>query len=206
MAGVGLASPAQAALIAKMGGAVVYDTDLKISWLANANLASTNTFGLGGVTSGGLMNWVTQQSFVAEMNAANYLGFSDWRLPSAFNQDGSAPCNGYNCSGSELGHLFYTEIRATRLNSILTGDSTGLAKFNNVQSYDYWTGTQYEPGTSAWLFTTDAGAQVHYLENALGYIWPVRSGDVAVVPEPVITWLLGIGAIAWANKKSRAGL
>lgn len=40
------AGSANAALVAALGGQVVNDTDLNITWLANANLAATNTFGL----------------------------------------------------------------------------------------------------------------------------------------------------------------
>ncbi len=36
----------QAALVASADGMTIYDTDLQITWLANANLAATNTFGL----------------------------------------------------------------------------------------------------------------------------------------------------------------
>lgn len=41
-----LATSANAALISRLGGQAVYDTDLNVTWLADANLAATNTFGL----------------------------------------------------------------------------------------------------------------------------------------------------------------
>ncbi len=43
------------------------------------------------------------------MNAANDGGANDWRLWSALNSDGSAPCSGSSCPNSELGHLYFTE-------------------------------------------------------------------------------------------------
>ena len=40
---------ANATLVPAMGGQVVNDTDLNITWLANANLAATNAFGVGSI-------------------------------------------------------------------------------------------------------------------------------------------------------------
>ena len=38
-----------------------------------------------------------------------YGGYSDWRQPGALNQNLSGSCGLYNCSGSEMGRIFYTE-------------------------------------------------------------------------------------------------
>ena len=89
------ATQANAALVSALGGQVVNDTDLNITWAANANLAATNTFGLSyGVNYGtdiygyqsiinsdGSMTWGGAQKWIAAMNTANYLGYNDWRLP-----------------------------------------------------------------------------------------------------------------------------
>ena len=80
----------QAALISRLSGQAYYDTVLDITWLADANLAATNQFGLtqsagfpvaGQVGSTGVMNWDTANLWIDGMNAASYLGFDDWRLP-----------------------------------------------------------------------------------------------------------------------------
>jgi hypothetical protein len=92
LAGMGVASTASAALVSELGGEVVYDTDYNITWLANANLAASNTFGVSGINADGTMNWDTAQSWITAMNTANYLGLNDWRLPTAINKDGSGPC------------------------------------------------------------------------------------------------------------------
>ena len=70
---------ANAALIDQ--GATVYDNDRGISWLKDANLAATNTFGVSGINASGYMDWNTAQGWIGAMNSANYLGYSDWRLP-----------------------------------------------------------------------------------------------------------------------------
>ena len=61
-----------------------YDTDLGVTWLADANLALTQQFGatvdLGGDIPGA-MTRDAADTFIAGMNAAGYLGYGDWRLP-----------------------------------------------------------------------------------------------------------------------------
>ncbi len=172
--GINITSNVQAALVSEGGGNVVYDTDLNITWLSNANLAATNTFGVSGIGTDGSMNWTTAQSWITAMNTAKYLGYSDWRLPTA---DPACGFN-YNCTGSELGNLFYQEFGVTARNSILTGNAAALAKFSNIQNADYWTGTAYEPDPYyVWAFTADG--QQNGIDNIDSvYVWAMRSGRV----------------------------
>jgi hypothetical protein len=103
-----------------------YDTALNITWLANANLAATNKFGVSGINSLGRMEWGTANNWIAAMNAANYLGISTWRLPKMFDI-GNNGCTvdsftsysggdcGYNvvstgAQASELASLFYATL------------------------------------------------------------------------------------------------
>lgn len=61
-----------------------YDTLLNITWLANANLAFSNTFGVAGIGGDGRMNWNKTNEWIAAMNTdggTGYLGFSNWRQP-----------------------------------------------------------------------------------------------------------------------------
>ena len=61
------------------GGQTVYDPVTNVTWLANANLAATNTFGLPTckdqgtpklcVNQDGAMNWNSADQFVTNMNA-----------------------------------------------------------------------------------------------------------------------------------------
>ena len=93
-----LTSTANAALFTRLGGDALYDDVLDITWLSNANLAASNTFGLstgvslgthpsdtsgvnGIINSGGFMNWPGALHWIDAMNNANHLGFNDWRLP-----------------------------------------------------------------------------------------------------------------------------
>jgi hypothetical protein len=189
--GLVTAGGAQANLIAADGGKTVYDADANLTWLANANLAATNTFGVSGIVSG-TMTWDTAQSWISAMNTASYLGYSDWRLPTS-----DTTCSHYNCTGSEMGNLFYNELGGAFGNSILAATNTAdLALFNNVQSSTYWSGTEYAPDPNdAWAFATGNGAQAAVPKGINLFAWAVRPGQVAAVPEPGTEWLLGIGLL-----------
>ena len=196
---LGLAVPAQAALQGRLpvtpGGTdyqAYYDTVLDITWLADANLAATNTFGLalgtslgtypgdpsgvsGVIYAGGTMTWPGARFWIDAMNAADYLGVNDWRLPTVGPVNGTAFDHslsyngttdyGYNVSAptttyagstaSEMAYMYYNNLGNL---GVCTPDSVypncteqtgwGLAHtapFANVQSHRYWSGTEYGP-------------------------------------------------------------
>lgn len=194
-----------ASLVSRLGGAVVYDTDRDITWLADANLAASNTFGTAGIDSAGKMDWSTASTWIANMNASNggagYLGFNNWQLPTTLvpdNSCSSSNSNGSGCTGSDMGHLFYTEFGATANSSALvTGNSTELAKFANIQTTTgYWSNTPINsnpPG--AYTFNFGTGSQLPISQAFDGFVWAVRSGDVSAVPAPAAVWLFGSGLI-----------
>lgn len=88
------ASSSNAALFARdldgnisNGHEAVYDDLLNVTWLADANLAATNTFGVQGIGSLGHTSWAIAHQWIAAMNASSngsgYLGIKTWRLPKA---------------------------------------------------------------------------------------------------------------------------
>lgn len=232
-----IAGTANAALVTDLGGQVVTDTDLNIMWVANANLAATNTFGLPtGVNLGtdafgyqsiiystGSMTWGGAQKWIGAMNAANYLGHNDWRLPSTI--DTGAPGaqvsnngtdGGYNNPDtSELSHLFYSELGNK---GIFSPGGTfqpdyGLANkgpFTNFQSNAYWSGTEYAPDThNAWYFATRFGSQNYSSKTNAMFALAVRNTPVAAVPEPetyamMLAGLGLMGGIARRRKQQQA--
>ena len=126
-----LTSTANATLFTRLGGDALYDDVLDITWLSNANLAASNSFGVGGINTGGTMNWNTANAWIAGMNSTNHLGFNDWRLPTlspingtsfqtGFSNNGTTDL-GYGATGigwqdgsnnpvSEMGHLYYSTL------------------------------------------------------------------------------------------------
>lgn len=201
---------AQAALVPAFGGQVVNDTDLNITWLANGNLAATNTFGVIGINADGSMSWNTAKTWIGAMNSANYLGYNDWRLPATtdFGNDG---CNfsyygtdcGFSSTGSEMTHLFFDELgntsyyNSSAVHILGTGGLRNVGPFNNLQRQNiWWSGTEYAPDTrDAWFFYA-TGSQNHYTKSAnVGYALVVRPGQISAVPVPSAAWLLGSGLI-----------
>jgi len=62
-------SMANADLQPRLDGQAVYDTDLGITWLANANLPLSQKFDLGSyIQPDGSMDWATANAYIARMN------------------------------------------------------------------------------------------------------------------------------------------
>jgi len=182
---LGLLSTANANLEARPGG-MVYDTDLNITWLSDANYAKTS-----GYDADGRMSWSEANTWAASLDVK---GITGWRLPTTDTVCGPS----YNCTLSEMGHLFYDELSGTVGNSILASVDLDLALFSNIQSDYYWSGTELAPfPDSAWLFNFNSGGQFAALKDDNLYAWAVYDGDVALlIPEPEMYAMMSLGLLA----------
>ena len=214
---------ANAALVSVLGGQAINDTDRNIVWAADANLAATNTFGVSGINSNGSMTWDTATSWIAAMNAANYLGYNDWRLPTTtpvagdsnfnynFSYDGTTD-GGYNNTASEMGHLFYSELGNKGLYDTAGNPQayyglTNTGPFTHFQSNGYWSGTEYAPYPGlAWVFSTGHGLQGDTIKNVDLFALAVRPGQIAAVPEPETFAMLmaGLGLMGFVARRKQA--
>jgi hypothetical protein len=195
------------------GNGLIYDSDQNITWLQDANLAATENFGVSGIESGsyiGFMSWNTAEAWIEAMNTADYKGYNNWRLPTTvdgpcvvWGYDGTTTA-GYNITTSEMGYMYYVNLGNKGL---VATDGTdpqpgwglnNVGPFINLQSYDYWSGTEYSanPGL-AWDFLFYYGLQGLGVKDPdeYHYAWAVRDGDVSAVPIPGAGWLLGSGLI-----------
>jgi hypothetical protein len=177
-----------------------YDPNLDITWLADANAGAGSAFDDELSTTDGVMTWANANAWAASLTLG---GMSDWRLPTTLNLDSTcdSPVNstGFNCTGSEMGYLYYEEG--------ITGAAPG--PFSNLQSSLYWSGTEFvlDP-TKAWFFNFFSGIQISTPKFAGLFAWAVHSGDVpAVVPVPAAVWLFGsglLGLVGMARRKKAA--
>ncbi len=193
-----------AELLVRQGGLAYYDTDRNITWLADANLAASNSFGVSGIIDG-KMDFNTATAWITAMNAdgiTGYLGFNDWRMPTTMVLDpsctddpsGTIPTAsnsiGYNCTGSEMGHLFYNVFKAVAGQRLdLSGDPIELSKFTNLQAVAglYWSGTSFPNDPAIWAYDISfaSGKQaIAGKPNSFLVTFVVRDGDIAP-PTPV---------------------
>ena len=149
------------------------------------------------------MNWPTANTWAANLNVS---GVTGWSLPTMNDPNATCytatyaggPCGYNNPSTSEMAHMFYTTLgnKAYYNTSGVAQAGYGLTNtgpFSNVQSYYYWSATEYAPDTSyAWLFRTYNGLQSHGNKSNSMYAWAVHAGDVgaSAVPVPAAVWLL----------------
>lgn len=203
---LGLSNIANAALISRLGGLAYYDDVADLTWLADANAGAGSIYddlqilphGTFGTTTDGLMSWASANAWAASLNVE---GVTGWRLPDTLQPDASCDTQdsngsyGYNCTGSEMGNLFY---------NVLGGVADfELGKVHNA-NYDLfsvpeddvflWSATENSlNNANAWYFSTFDGWQTHrgHKEYAGFLAWGVHSGDVAVssIPIPASIWL-----------------
>lgn len=201
------ASTANAALTSILGGKAVYDSDLNITWLADANAGAGSAFDDGLITNDGRMRQGNASAWAASLNVD---GITGWRLPTTLHPDATcftaSDSTGGDCTGSEMGHLFYNELGGTENNSILTSGDPDLALFSNLQSFRYWSATDYPTSAlDAYTFAFNSGKQSFTTKNAsVFHAWAVHDGNVSAIPVPAAVWLFVsglLGLVGLARRK-----
>ena len=128
------------------GGQTVYDPETNVTWLANANLAATNTFGLPTCTNentprlcvgqDGAMSWDSASQFITNMNnGAGYLGHTNWQRPPV-----DPNCPNYGCGGTlnPMGNIFYEQLGFSEGTPVVVTPNVTVGPFHNLQPYIYW--------------------------------------------------------------------
>ena len=155
----------------RLGGLAYYDRDADLTWLANSNLATTETFGVDGIyTSGTItatMNLETANNWISAMNdyvGTGYLGINSWRLPKTITPDSGCTTSqgipisnstGFNCTNSEMGHLFYNEFGGIAGEDVRDNTNPAVSLFSfpvyPAVLVGFWSGTQ-PTTTQAFVF------------------------------------------------------
>jgi hypothetical protein len=191
------------ALFIDAGNGMVYDTDLDVTWLKDANHAKSS-----GYDTDGLMNWNQAVTWAASLTVG---GVSGWRLPTMTTSSGGGPRpneNGQISTGpttsNEFGWLWH------RLNGgAYITSSTDITPFVNLPYQDgvssewYWTAE--ESGANAWRMSMNCACWDDGSNKltAEWYAWAVHDGNVANVPEPstLLLMMTGLMGLGFANRK-----
>jgi hypothetical protein len=213
---------AQAALLGRApatpGGTdfrAYYDSDFDLTWMADANYPTTTDFGvpgillwLPGIPGQGSMPWDTAYQWIAALNASNYLGANNWRLPTTVQPDptcGQPPNQEFFCQNGELGHLYYSELGGVAAKLLSQNHNSNYEFFRNigVSAGSYWTATELQGNTSeAWIFGMNAGFQHTWPKQYSAFVWPVVSGDpLNSVPLPAAFFFMAsaLGALGFCK-------
>jgi hypothetical protein len=130
-------------------GKTVYDPETNVTWLADANLAAHETFGLPRcktapdttpcVARDGSMNYASATQFIINMNAYNggagYLGQTNWDLPSV-----DARCPTYGCGGDRnpMGNLYYDQLNFPAGTPVVPVPDIAVGPFHHLPPFPYW--------------------------------------------------------------------
>ena len=197
------------------GNGFLYDKELNVTWLRDANYAQTV-----GKSVDGRLDWYTATSWVASLS---YRGVTGWRLP-VVNPDSNTDWGyagtdvGYNVKtqNSELAHLFYVTLGNKAIFDINGNypqpgwDNINTGLFINFQldknGFNYWTGTTqalYPPG--AWDFSFLGGQQNNGSSKlAPQYLLILKDGNIGVPePETNALFICGFFFIGYAIRKRR---
>jgi len=147
-----VAAPASVPLVPAADGQTIYDPNLKVTWLADANLAGTQTFGVSNINKGGSMDYATAVRWVEAMNTldhgAGYLGHNNWQLPTAPAEDHTCARTGrhgesfgFHCFGSALGSLYYGSLGLREPDTAVRMPADTVGPFHDFQPYLYWSGS-----------------------------------------------------------------
>lgn len=185
-----------------------YDTDLNITWLRDANYAKTSGFDLDGK-----MSWAQANTWA---NAVTFAGFGGWRLPTTLVPDSSCTSHansaGANCSGSEMGHLYYTEFGNSYMSSAHVNTPTNMGNFLNTVTTNayYWSRTSTSQTGDAYAFTFGRGHQGYGAKSlVVDYAMLVHYGDISAVvtavpePETYAMLLAGLGLIGAVARRRK---
>lgn len=187
------------------GGGLIYDSDLNVTWLQDADYVQ-NTYFSGDIQA---VTWDVANSTVQNMTYANVSG---WRLPhmgtSYTNPDNF---NAYDQSPSnELAYMFYHNLQLDPYidnnnygelpadpDSVAIPTSEFTDIFTNLNYLGIWTDTPVDfgegPSNAAWYFHFHFG-QTHY-DSGIQTVWAVHDGDVSAVPVPPALLLMGTGVL-----------
>jgi hypothetical protein len=174
-----------------------YDDVADLTWLADANPTAGSVYDTI-IPGTGRMNWSDANTWVTGLSVN---GITGWRLPTTLQPDASCSIQGTdasygnNCSGSEMGNMFYNVLGGEAGRDIYMTHNSNFDLFSNIQVF-YWSSTMVASSiNSAWTFSFFEGNQFGHDKSLGSYAWAVQSGNVGAVPIPAAAWLFTSGLL-----------
>jgi len=175
-----------------------YYAPQNLTWLADANLGKSNTFGLerGPITEygseindDGEMLRGPLPTYLSAMNDSQYLGYNNWRLPTALGS-GDPDCSsqasdgtytwGTGCTGPEVGE--FNAMLVSTYGSVENSPFTNLdSSYTDPGSTRHWLGSYGPAGRHWYMFGNEGNLEfcgTGRCNPAL--VWPVHDGDIGV--------------------------
>src|SRR5580698_538979 len=182
-------------------GETVYDVVNHVTWLTYANLPALQRFGMplcngsgpyGSdivgrcVNASGIMDYQSAAAWVSAMNDANYLGHSNWQLPTTPSADPSCSGKGtdgnsfgFSCNANALGYLYYKALGFQTPNTAVPMPPNRVGPFRNFQPEAYWSNDTQSP--IAYFVFVD-GSQGGGTGGDFQYALPMIPGKIPGTP------------------------
>jgi hypothetical protein len=194
-------------------GAMVYDSNLHVCWLADANLAGHPEIHavvtLAGanpdgstplINPDGTMDFETALNWVNALNRYDnghgWANHNNWQLPA--NPASDSSCSSLNvddlgiqCTGSALGNLYNVGLAQTWPGSVVPGLLDVVSPFLNLQPGLYWTSDTNSGGEVTFSFNTGISGANTTKYNFF-HVLPMTKAVLGSAPS-------GRGVLAWAG-------
>jgi hypothetical protein len=210
---------AQAALQSRQGGAMLYDTDLDITWVADANSFKTQTENNSNfvnqviLDNGGIVSFysdlrfepisysLSSTDFDLDSGNMNWFGAIAWTdsLNSGGHRNWTLPTE------DQLAHLYFDELGGTLFESIIDTHNNNYFMFKNIQPSPYWSinyssfgGGPGNSGIRVVEFNSGYRSELNFLSFASA--WAVHPGDI-YLPLPSASYLFLLSILSFCGLK-----
>lgn len=205
------------AVLIDMGGGLIYDNVLDVTWLQDANYAHTTDYEFA--NEHGHMTWedaIVWAENLTYFDSERGVTYDDWRLPSTINDFSSTindltTIDDVDVYSSEMAYMYYVNLgypfQPWDGRDPIRPDAPPINDFfPDLIFRTYWSETVYNEN-NAWTFHYHFGTQIRDSQGEYHYAWAVRDGnvanDVVSVPLPTSIMLWGIGLVGLAGLNLR---
>ena len=188
-------------LVLLPNGETVYDVVNHVTWLADADLHARQRFGISlcgdpsadpCINASGIMDYPSATAWILAMNNANYLGHSNWQLPTTPFTDPTRcaekgpPGNsfGFGCDANALGYRYHKALGFQAPNTAVPMPPNRVGPFRNFQPDLYWSSSSGGDGLTGSIatFNSASGAQGGGTGSDFLYILPMILGEIPGTP------------------------